>query len=291
MYPIRKAELGDRISSGNASFGYVGSLSGRRPSDPFGGFLNYKTQQSESEDAIDDTEPTVSGLAGVEKLFGKAYGSTEAPNATLRRRSDIIRDKMARRKYRAIKRGEEYNPDQDFGLAGKIQNARKAILEKKLDKTTDSMLASGQEAAQLQRERVAKDVKNIDIADDLTKELGMMGVESKSYTSPKAGYQLPTEESAEEKRAFKKTERLDKNRDRIENALNNLAQSQSMQSKYQQALNVKDAKEQMRKEQGRYGFPYTSDFELTDEQSRMVSGERKYGGKIYSRGGGIRPIR
>lgn len=247
MYPIRKAELGDRISSGNASFGYVGSLSGRRPSDPFGGFLNYKTQQSESEDAIDDTEPTVSGLAGVEKLFGKAYGSTEAPNATLRRRSDIIRDKMARRKYRAIKRGEEYNPEDDKTMAARRAERVGARYDANVDKTSD-----------------------------------------------RAMRQAETVEALKEK-------------------------PQNMLSAYERSLDMKDAKEQMRKEQGRYGFPYTSDFELTDEQSRMVSGEnapktaqelglssltrpktakelglksiKKFGGRVYSRGGGIRPIR
>lgn len=286
---IRRAQTGDRVRTiggyGSSGRSHASSQHGYETptmsmGNPLGGLTGYLDEQNgRTGERSYGTDSGASAQAGggsssgapsdaQATLFGRSYGSEERPEILLRQKSDRLRDRMSRREFRASKKGQTYNPDQDFGIAGKIQDARKARLEKKLDKTTDAMLDSGQEAAQLQRERVAKDVKNIDIVDDLNKELGMMGVESKSYTSPKAGYQLPTEESAEEKKAFKKTERLDKKRDRIENRLNNLAQPQSMQSKYQRALKVEDDKELMRKKQGRYGWPYTEDMNLLPEHQK-----------------------
>ena len=49
---------------------------------------------------------------------------------------------------------------------------------------------------------------------------------------------------------------------------------QSMQTKLEEAYRKEDAKELMRKKQGRYGFPYTEDNILLDEHKDALKQQR-----------------
>ena len=90
------------------------------------------------------------------------------------------------------------------------------------------------------------------------------------------------EASKEELSAFKRTEKLDKKRDKLLKKQGKIDTPESAQSKYKRKLREEDAKELMRKEQGRYGYPYTEDMNLLPEHQEALKQQRA-GQNITSR--------
>lgn len=241
----RRAAEGDRIEAGRRGFGYRGALSDRASllgdMDPFGGYMDkYLSSAPEDVDGGDVVASEGSGGGGeesVNKLFGQLYGSAEAPNATLRRKSDRLRDRMARRKFRALKAGEEYDPSEDKTLAGKR-------FEKVSDKYTGALSSMMED--------------DLDFTDEAYDDMQLeeaLGTGDGELRMGVGGY---------------------KNTERLREKMEELGEKpQDMQSAYAKAYETGEQKEQMRKEQGRYGYPYTSNLNMTEEQLRRIGGENK----------------
>jgi hypothetical protein len=70
--------------------------------------------------------------------LGVMRGSAERPDILLRQRSDILNDRMARREYRAAKRGQQYDPSKDkegSRLGSMLQRYERALEREKAKET------------------------------------------------------------------------------------------------------------------------------------------------------------
>ena len=276
--------------------------------DPLAGTKSYlKGASSGSEE--EGSSASTGNVEGGAAELGLQKGSTERPELLFRQGSDRVRDRMSRRKYRATKRGEVYDPEQELTMKGKRDQRKADRLQKRLDKTTDAMMESGQEAAQLQGARLdqnqlRREASDAEYAYDKDRydkaraaqgpgPMGMgdskdpsnlvpTGPSGSSLTAPTRRQVTDDEASKEELSAFNRTEKLDKRREKLLKKQGKLDTPETAQGKYERKLREEDAKELMRKEQGRYGWPYTEDMNLLPEHQEALKQQRS-GQNITSR--------
>ena len=269
--------------------------------DPLAGTKSYLSGASSGSEEEGSPASTGNVDGGAAEL-GLQKGSAERPELLFRQGSDRMRDRMARRKYRATKRGEVYDPEEDLTMKGRRDKRKFDRLQKRIDNTTDAMMESGQEAAQLQGAREGQNrlrreaadaeyeydkaqanaFKNKMAAMDYAGDPSMMADMTDDAELPTRRQVTDDEASKEELSAFKRTEKLDKKRDKLLKKQGKIDTPESAQSKYKRKLREEDAKELMRKEQGRYGYPYTEDMNLLPEHQEALKQQRA-GQNITSR--------
>jgi len=297
--PIKKAREGESvrfgsglgISSGQTSSGYTTPdlMGGNMFTDPIEGTRTYFKNKASGTTAgatAGATSRSASDDPSKAEELGMMMGSAERPEATLRQESDRTRDRIARRTYRAMKRGETYDPSQDLSMKGRRDQRKAARLQKRIDKTTDAMREADQKASQMEGERLAQNQLRRDAAEaeyqsDLfraTRGASSLADAARMADdfmgSNKMREVTDDEASKEETKAFKRAERLDKKRDKLLEKQGKVPTPQSMQTKLDEAYRREDAKELMRKKQGRYGYPYTEDTILLPEHEEALRQQR-----------------
>ncbi len=303
--PIKKAKEGESvrfgsglsIGSGQRSSGYTTPdiMGGGMFSDPLKGSKSYfSSRASGTTDGTTDGGTASTGTPSDAEELGVMMGSAERPELLLRQESDRARDRIARRTYRAMKRGGTYDASQDLSMKGRRDQRKADRLQKRIDKTTDAMMESGQEAAQLQgaregqnrlRQEAADAEYEYDKAQANAFKNKMAAMDYAGDPSMMAGMtddpELPTrrqvtddEASKEETKAFKRAEKLDKKREKLLEKQGKIDTPESMQTKLDEAYRKEDAKELMRKKQGRYGWPYTEDTNLLPEHKEALRQQR-----------------
>jgi hypothetical protein len=306
--PIKKAKEGESvrfgsglsIGSGQRSSGYTTPdiMGGGMFSDPLKGFKSYSSSRASGTTA-GGTAST--GTPSDAEELGVMMGSAERPELLLRQESDRTRDRIARRTYRAMKRGDTYDASQDMSMKGRRDQRKADRLQKRIDKTTEAMDQSSQEAAQLQGARESQNQLRRDAAEaeyeydkaayDKARaaqgpgSMGMgdskdpsnlvpTGPSGSSLTAPIKRQVTDDEASREETKAFKRAEKLDKKREKLLEKQGKIDTPESMQTKLDEAYRKEDAKELMRKKQGRYGWPYTEDTNLLPEHKEALRQQR-----------------
>ena len=213
-------------------------------------------------------------------------GSAERPELLLRQESDRTRDRIARKTYRAMKRGDTYDASQDMSMKGRRDKRKADRLQKRIDKTTEAMDQSSQEAAQLQGAResqnqLRRDAAEAEYQSDLFR--ATRGASSLADAARMADDFMGNnkmrevtddEASKDETKAFKRAEKLDKKRKKLLEKQGKIDTPESMQTKLDEAYRKEDAKELMRKKQGRYGYPYTEDNILLPEHKEALRQQR-----------------
>lgn len=139
--------------------------------------------------------------------LGVMRGSAERPDILFRQRSDILRDRMARREYRAAKRGEQYDPSKDkegSRLGSMLQRYERALEREKAKElmrkkqgrygypyTEDDILLPEQREAALQMRR------GEDVTEKMRKLQPMRKPQPQSISNPRRKQGLVTRKDGE----------------------------------------------------------------------------------------------
>jgi hypothetical protein len=251
--PIKKAKEGESvrfgsglsISSGQKSSGYttpdlMGGGMYRDALTPFKSYSKNQASSGASGTTAGGTTPRTGNAADAEEL-GVMMGSAERPELLLRQESDRTRDRIARRTYRAMKRGGTYDASKDLSLKGKMEAAKNQRLDDRIARQSEKLGRSLEASEDAMLDRLALDPES--------EEVG--------------------------KKEGKAIDRAEKARLKIDKLQQKkVATPQSMQTKLDDAYRKEDAKELMRKKQGRYGFPYTEDTNLLPEHEEALRQQR-----------------
>ena len=244
--PLKKAETGESvrfgsglsISSGQKGSGYTTPdlMGGNMFKDPLTPSTNYFSNR-----ASGGASKSASGDPSKAEELGVMMGSAERPELLLRQESDRTRDRIARRTYRAMKRGGTYDASKDLSLKGKMEAAKNRRLENRIRKQSEKLTENLEASEEAMLDRLALDPDSTEIG----------------------------------KKEGRAIDRAEKARLRINKAQQQkVATPQSMQTKLDDAYRKEDAKELMRKKQGRYGYPYTEDTILLPEHEEALRQQR-----------------